>query len=249
MVGLGLPIATCLLQPLEVVLVLYLAVTCLLPHLLEQILLVNVNRHKRLKLGSVHLGTQVRQAHAHQVAQHLHELLVCCAHDCTVLLPRHANQGFLEVGGPNELDAQQRHLGDALVREIAHGKTIQDLPALHGSDATLSSDRAAHLVLQGEQPVLDVAHGHHGRLQSDDLRHGSLRLHDLHDLLAVDLVKLHPVDGIEELLEVLLDALRVTSLRQDLQQHWIGGEVEAGELVPLPLQITLQGLLALFQAF
>lgn len=48
------------------------------------------------------------------------------------------------------------------------------------------------------------------------------------------------VDGVEEFFEVFLDRLRFGSLGKDLQQSWVGDEVESWELLSFLFQILFQ---------
>mmetsp|Transcript_29952 Transcript_29952/g.85600 ORF Transcript_29952/g.85600 Transcript_29952/m.85600 type:complete len:266 (+) Transcript_29952:3347-4144(+) len=209
---------------------------------------MHVNGDQRLELGAVHFGAQVGEAHADEVGEHLDELLARRAHDRLVFVARHANQGVLEVRCPHELDTQQADLRDALVAKVADREAVHELADLQRGNAALAAHRALHLCLQRQQPILDVADGHHGHLHVDGLLGVPHHALDLDDLLLVHLIELDAADGVKEFLEVLLDALRVAALRQDLQQHWVGREVEARELVPLALQVALQRFLACLES-
>ena len=71
--------------------------------------------------------------------------------------------------------------------------------------------------------------------------------HDLDDFnneLSVGLVEGDSVNGIEKLLEIVLDGVRVRSNRQDLEQIIIGAEIESRENVSLGFKIVLKLLLA-----
>ena len=56
-----------------------------------------------------------------------------------------------------------------------------------------------------------------------------------------------PGDGIKALAEMRLDGLRISGLRENLEQFVIGEKVESGEEQPLLLEIVLQTLLDLLQ--
>mmetsp|Transcript_34010 Transcript_34010/g.86280 ORF Transcript_34010/g.86280 Transcript_34010/m.86280 type:complete len:236 (-) Transcript_34010:4150-4857(-) len=233
MVLVRLPVAPGLLQPLEVILVLDQTLLDHLPHVLEQILLVHVHGDQGLELGPVHLRTKIGETKRDQIAQHLDKLAIGLAHDFLVFVDSHASERVLEVLGPDQLNAEQGHLRDGLIPKLGQRQAVQDLWAHDGGIPALLADRPLHLVLQGEEPVLDVSDSHHRRHHVDALDGGANDAEDLHDFLLVDLVELHAVDGVEELLEVLLDALGVAALGEDLEQHRVGGEVEARELVAL----------------
>mmetsp|Transcript_62936 Transcript_62936/g.150320 ORF Transcript_62936/g.150320 Transcript_62936/m.150320 type:complete len:251 (+) Transcript_62936:728-1480(+) len=249
MVRLRAPVQPRLLQPLEVVLILDLGIFRLLHHLKEEILLVHVDGNQGLVLGAFQLREVVLQADLDELREQLLELSVRRGHDRLVLLPRQGGQGMLEVRGPNQLNAQQSHLRDVLIGEDMDRQAPTHAAALRRRVPTLPAHAALHLCLEVLEPFLDVPLRHDRGLQHDLLFRIARHAFDLLDLPAVELIKRYTADGVEQLLEIILDRLRVAAaLGEDLQEDWVGGEEEAGELLALALEVALQRLLACLQA-
>lgn len=121
--------------------------------------------------------------------------------------------------------------------------------AVLGSSGANLSDGSLHFILEFDEPLLNVTFGSDTFLEHNTLLLTSHELSDLNNKLSVSLIEGDSVDGIEKLLEVILDSLWIGTNGQDLKQVRVGAEVESWEDVSLGFEIVLKLLLADLKSF
>merc|ERR1719487_1214925 len=196
MVRLGFPEEARLLEPLEVLVVLHLMGLDLLPEVLEDVLLVHLNRHERLKFRAIHLAAKVRQASSDKIRQNLALLLARRGHDCLIALAAELVQRFSAVRGPDELDAEQADHANVTVAVLDNRHAVQHSASVVTGEARFAADRFLHLRLKGKQPVLNVSLAHHGLGELHDLLGRAGHVEDVRDFPPVVLVEADTRNGV-----------------------------------------------------
>ena len=116
-------------------------------------------------------------------------------------------EGFLHLCVPDHLDSKESNLGLVHVDKFSERHLKVSACAL-----TDCSDRALHLLLKNKEPVLDVSFCLNRVNEVDNLFSALKLLTDSGDFLSVELSGVDTVDGIKELLEIVLHIGNIRSL-------------------------------------
>ena len=226
------------LGPGEIVSVLDLVLLAIGMNLIENFFLMDMNCDDCLNSHSLE-WVHILKAHLGKLGHKVVDILLLLVELNKSLLLT-SLEAVIDLLSPEHLDTEKRNLGLIAVDEFSvwHGHAV-----LSTSGADLL-DRSLHLILEFDEPLLNVTLGSDTLMELNVLLLASHELSDLNDELSVGLVEGDSVDGIEKLLEVILDSIWVGTNGQDLKQVGVGAEVESWEDVSLGLKIVLKLLLA-----
>jgi len=238
------PVNSSVLYPLELVSILDVVLSDLIKKRHEQVLLMDMNGNHSLNLGSLD-SVPVIQTHSGKLGHNSIDVLLFLLHLSLSLLVV-SLKAVLHLGGPNHLDTQQSDLGRRFLSEFSQRKREASLVTF----SAFVSHGTLHFFLEEKEPVFDLT------LSLDWLSKVNSFLDVLRDVLldrvdesSVVLIKDDSGDGVEQLLEVVLNHLWVRSDGKNLQKSFVGAEIESWEDVSLGFQVVLQFLLASFKTF
>lgn len=106
------------------------------------------------------------------------------------------------------------------------------------------SHRSLHFLLKSDKPVFNIAFSLNTFNELNCLLLTLELLRNINDQFSVGLIEGYAINGIEEILEIILDGIWIRSNRQDLKQELVRAEIETWENISLRLQIVLKGFLA-----
>ena len=208
---------------------------------LEELLLVNLNGNERLNLGPDELVGKVITAHSGQLAHHGVDLDVLCLEGLeSILGPLETVSDLLSE---HELDTEKGDLRLIVANELcealgeALGSTVHDNV----------SDGSLHAALESAEPILDVALALDRVIELNRLSGATEVLVDGLEHAAVNTVEGNTKDSIEHLLEIILNHVRISTNRQNLEEILVGAEVETREDTSLLLEVGFELALAVLK--
>ena len=231
------------LGPGEVVSVLDLVLLAVGVDLIEDFLLMDMNGNDSLDGHSLE-WVHILKTHLGELGHEVVDVLLLLVElDKSLLLG--SVEAVVDFLSPEHLDTEEGDLGLIGINELSvwHGHAVL------GTSGADHSDGSLHLILELDEPLLNVTFGSDTLLELDVLLLTSQELSDLDNELSVALIEGDSVDGIEKLLEVILDSDWIGTNGQDLKQVGVGAEVESWEDVSLGLEIVLKLLLADLKSF
>jgi len=211
---LDFPVTSSVLKPIEIELILEFITLHESDDFIEFVTLVNLNGHESLNLGTLELVKFFIQAHHSKILHDVVVVLLLLVKIRSLVGLLALGKSLLKAGSPKELDTEQSNLRLVVINEFAEGHREA---VLCGRLANLTH-RLLHLLLEFVKPVLNLTFGFDTLVKSDILSGASEVLVDNDDHLTVLLIESNRVNGVEKLLEIVLDSVGVRALGQNLEQ-------------------------------
>jgi hypothetical protein len=208
---------------------------------LEEFLLIHLDSHKGLNLGTDKLVRELISAHSGQLVHHGVNLNILLLEHLSSLSA--ALKALSDLLCEDLLDTEQGNLRLVLVYKVDKSH----LEGLNGSVLADGAHGSLHRDLKLAEPVFDVTLALNGVIKINCLGSSTEFLADSPDESAVDTVECHTTNGIEHHLEIVLNCIGISTNGQDLEQVRVGDEVETREDASLLLKIGLEFTLAVFK--